>query len=300
MIIFPLFRLIFHVKKGLKWEKSGKNGNPFFCIFILRIETNGNGLKGVNSSGKWVDFFRFTFPHILRAKRTNKTVNDTFIYIFKANTLSTFLCSKLDDHYTVSTAALPGLNALLKFYSPSSEANKRNCLDDTKIFDIIKSLSRDIHVQSMVQSDRLTVFTTFQFILTSKFHTDLLKSENFETDFVYGFIQSLDGEKGITSISKLLFILDYTYSDICDFLKIDPRNLLVCFECIKQICQELHLGPFVEETFEVFACYFPIDFTPVNKKEDRLTILNEINELKLCLTSFSPRVKTLQSQKNHS
>ena len=43
----------------------------------------------------------------------------------------------------------------------------------------------------------------------------------------------------------------------------DPRNLYVCFECINLICQKLNLGPFIEETFEIFACYFPIDFTPV-------------------------------------
>lgn len=67
-----------------------------------------------------------------------------------------------------------------------------------------------------------------------------IKDEHYETDFVFGFIQAMDGEK-------------------------DPRNLLVCFECLRVICQNLQLGPFVEETFEVFSCYFPIDFTPVNR-----------------------------------
>lgn len=47
---------------------------------------------------------------------------------------------------------------------------------------------------------------------------------------------------------------------------LDPRNLMICFECLRLMCQELKLGPFVEETFEIFACYFPIDFTPVKIK----------------------------------
>ena len=90
----------------------------------------------------------------------------------------------------------------------------------------------------MIQSDRFIVFTICQFVLHSSLIIATIKQENFETDFVYGFIQAMDGEK-------------------------DPRNLLVCFECIQLICGALKLGPFVEETFETFACYFPIDFVPV-------------------------------------
>lgn len=90
----------------------------------------------------------------------------------------------------------------------------------------------------MVQADRYTVFGMCKFILCSKSLVNEIKKENYETDFVYGLIQSMDGEK-------------------------DPRNLLICFECIRLVCQQVNLGPFVDETFEVFACYFPIDFTPV-------------------------------------
>jgi hypothetical protein len=109
--------------------------------------------------------------------------------------LSVFLCSKLEDHYTVSTATLPGINALLRIYSPNGE-NTNRCLDNLRVFEMIKAISRDIHVQSMIQADRYIVFSIYQFVLASKYHLDLIKSENFDTDLVYGFIQSMDREKG--------------------------------------------------------------------------------------------------------
>ena len=140
-------------------------------------------------------------------------------------------------------AALPGLKNLL-YRQPTSQSNlettkaKQNFISKEKSLEIVKTILRDVHVQSMVQADRLTVFTMCQFILGSEAIVAQIKEQKFASDFVYGFIQSMDGEK-------------------------DPRNLYICFDCISLICQKLNLGPFVEETFEVFACYFPIDFTPV-------------------------------------
>ena len=61
---------------------------------------------------------------------------------------------------------------------------------------MIKAISRDIHVQSMIQADRYIVFSIYQFVLASKYQLDLIKSVNFDTDLVYGFIQSMDREKG--------------------------------------------------------------------------------------------------------
>lgn len=154
----------------------------------------------------------------------------------KVEYLATYLCSKLDDHYTISTAALPGLQSLLMNHQ-SSTAPNTSISNETSI-KIIKTILREIHIQSMVQADRYTVFSMCKFVLTNINLIDEIKKQSYETDFVYGFVQAMDGEK-------------------------DPRNLLICFECIRLICLQVKLGPFVDETFEVFACYFPIDFTPV-------------------------------------
>ncbi|RXM36896.1 MMS19 nucleotide excision repair protein-like [Acipenser ruthenus] len=57
-------------------------------------------------------------------------------------------------------------------------------------------------------------------------------------DFVFGFVQAIDGEK-------------------------DPRNLLLAFQIAQNILyRNYELGSFTEELFEVTSCYFPIDFYP--------------------------------------
>ncbi|KAG2462018.1 MMS19 protein, partial [Polypterus senegalus] len=57
-------------------------------------------------------------------------------------------------------------------------------------------------------------------------------------NFVFGFIQAVDGEK-------------------------DPRNLLLSFQIAQNIInRKYELGTFTEELFEVTSCYFPIDFNP--------------------------------------
>lgn len=63
----------------------------------------------------------------------------------------------------------------------------------------------------------------------------------------------------------------------------------MCFDCIRLICHNLNLGPFVEEMFEVFACYFPIDFNPVTLN---LTV-TEINSFAKINFFLSQEMKTL-------
>jgi DNA repair/transcription protein MET18/MMS19 len=151
--------------------------------------------------------------------------------------LSKFLSAKLDDHYTVSTAALPGLNILLR-RQPLTTDQTSHTISLPQSLHIIKCILKEIHVQSLIQPDRNLIFNMIKYVLTNSQIVELIKTDRYETDFVYSVIQAVDGEK-------------------------DPRNLLVSFEILRSMCQQLSLGPFVEETFDVFACYFPIDFTPV-------------------------------------
>ena len=58
-------------------------------------------------------------------------------------------------------------------------------------------------------------------------------------DFIYGLLTSMDGEK-------------------------DPRNLVLMFSIYPIVVQNIDMGPFTEEMFEVVAAYFPIDFVPVS------------------------------------
>lgn len=58
-------------------------------------------------------------------------------------------------------------------------------------------------------------------------------------DFLYCVISSMDGER-------------------------DPKNLLLLFRILPQFLRNFPLGHLAEETFDVIACYFPIDFNEVN------------------------------------
>ena len=58
-------------------------------------------------------------------------------------------------------------------------------------------------------------------------------------DFVFGFIQAVDQER-------------------------DPRNLLILFSLFPIVAKYFRLEPFTEELFEVFSCYFPVDFSAVS------------------------------------
>lgn len=71
-------------------------------------------------------------------------------------------------------------------------------------------------------------------------------AKHLDHDFVYGYIQMIDGER-------------------------DPRNLLLIFSVLTPgiVSQIAGHARFVEELFDVTSCYFPINFTP--RPNDTLT-----------------------------
>uniref|UniRef100_A0A4X1UBX3 MMS19 nucleotide excision repair protein n=2 Tax=Sus scrofa TaxID=9823 RepID=A0A4X1UBX3_PIG len=135
-----------------------------------------------------------------------------------------FYENRLKDHHLVIPSVLQGLRALsLCVALPSGLA-----------VSVLKAIFQEVHVQSLPQVDRHTVYS----IITNFMRTREEELKGLGADFTFGFIQVMDGEK-------------------------DPRNLLVAFRIVHDlISRDYSLGPFVEELFEVTSCYFPIDFTP--------------------------------------
>uniref|UniRef100_A0A2K5I6B0 MMS19 nucleotide excision repair protein n=1 Tax=Colobus angolensis palliatus TaxID=336983 RepID=A0A2K5I6B0_COLAP len=135
-----------------------------------------------------------------------------------------FYENRLKDHHLVIPSVLQGLKALsLCVALPSGLA-----------VSVLKAIFQEVHVQSLPQVDRHTVYN----IITNFMRTREEELKSLGADFTFGFIQVMDGEK-------------------------DPRNLLVAFRIVHDlISRDYSLGPFVEELFEVTSCYFPIDFTP--------------------------------------
>ncbi|XP_044772508.1 MMS19 nucleotide excision repair protein homolog isoform X5 [Neomonachus schauinslandi] len=135
-----------------------------------------------------------------------------------------FYENRLKDHHLVIPSVLQGLRALSLCVA----------LPPGLAVSVLKAIFQEVHVQSLPQMDRHTVYS----IITNFMQTREEELKGLGADFTFGFIQVMDGEK-------------------------DPRNLLVAFRIVHDlISRDYSLGPFVEELFEVTSCYFPIDFTP--------------------------------------
>uniref|UniRef100_H3CGH5 MMS19 nucleotide excision repair protein n=1 Tax=Tetraodon nigroviridis TaxID=99883 RepID=H3CGH5_TETNG len=138
--------------------------------------------------------------------------------------LITFYENRLKDHYVVIPPVLQGLRALTKC----------RVLPPGSAVAMLRAVFQDVHVQSLMLAERACVYS----MLLNLMETREAELKGLGADFVFGFVQSMDGER-------------------------DPRNLLLAFQVAKNIIQRgYELGGFTEEMFEVTSCYFPIDFTP--------------------------------------
>ncbi|KAM9326174.1 MMS19 nucleotide excision repair protein homolog [Gastrophryne carolinensis] len=138
--------------------------------------------------------------------------------------LVVFYENRLKDHHVITPHVLQGLKAL----------SMSEVFPQGLVVSVLKSIFQEVHVQSLLQVDRHTVYM----IITNFMNSQEEELKSLGADFTFGFIQVMDGEK-------------------------DPRNLLVAFHIVHDIITKSYsLGPFVEELFEVVSCYFPIDFNP--------------------------------------
>ncbi|XP_015201878.2 MMS19 nucleotide excision repair protein homolog isoform X1 [Lepisosteus oculatus] len=157
----------------------------------------------------------------------------------EAEVLTVFYENRLKDHYVITPHVLQGIKALTQ--SPA--------LPPGLAVSILKSLFQDIHVQSLMQAERSCVYSILLNLMESREEGEgpsggrqrMSSGEELKklgADFVFGFVQAIDGEK-------------------------DPRNLLLAFQIARNILHRgYELGLFAEELFEVTSCYFPIDFSP--------------------------------------
>lgn len=44
----------------------------------------------------------------------------------------------------------------------------------------------------------------------------------------------------------------------------DPRCLMKVFSIFCNVMRKMDLGPFMEDMFELIACYYPIEYQPVS------------------------------------
>ncbi|XP_035002527.2 MMS19 nucleotide excision repair protein homolog isoform X1 [Hippoglossus stenolepis] len=160
--------------------------------------------------------------------------------------LIAFYENRLKDHYVITPSVLQGLRALTKCAA----------LPPGSAVSMLRSLFQDVHVQSLMLAERSCVYS----MLINLMETREAELKGLGADFVFGFVQSMDGER-------------------------DPRNLLLAFQIAKSIIHRGYdLGKFTEELFEVTSCYFPIDFTPPSNDPHGITKDDLIEALRAVLS----------------
>lgn len=160
--------------------------------------------------------------------------------------LIAFYENRLKDHYAITPHVLRGLKALAK----------STVLPPGSAVSILRSLFQDVNVQSLMLAERSCVYNILISLMGSR--EDELKGLG--PDFVFGFVQAVDGER-------------------------DPRNLLLAFQIARNIIHRGYdLSQFTEELFEVTSCYFPIDFTPPPNDPHGITQEELILALRAVLT----------------
>ncbi|EDW84761.1 uncharacterized protein Dwil_GK12962 [Drosophila willistoni] len=160
--------------------------------------------------------------------------------------LTRFYTDRLRDHHNVMPAIIDGIQAMVHM-----KQLPRKC-----VVDILQAFFQYTTCQSQTRGDRTKLFNTFKY-LTENFKPEL---QAMAGDFVYGLINSIDGER-------------------------DPRNLDIIFSFMPDFISTYPLLHLAEEMFEIFACYFPIDFNPSKQDPEAITRDDLAAKLTKCLVA---------------
>lgn len=173
-----------------------------------------------------------------------KNIPNDFLKQEQLTFIIQFYCDRMKDHHSIAPQVICGLLAIVQMKN----------FPRSNIVQILQLLFAQIPCQSQVRNDRANIFSIIQHV-SDNFQPEL---EAWGTDYVYGVIQAIDGER-------------------------DPRNLLFLFEFMPRFISTYPLKHFNEEMFEVFSCYFPIDFHPSPNDPKAITRDLLAEKLKTCL-----------------
>ncbi|KAL7727200.1 hypothetical protein ACLKA6_004464 [Drosophila palustris] len=160
--------------------------------------------------------------------------------------LTTFYTDRLRDHHNVMPAIIEGMNALVRMKE----------LPPASVTLLLQAFFQYTTCQSQTRGDRTKIFNILKY-LTLHFQPELVKMSG---DFLYGLINSIDGER-------------------------DPRNLDIIFSFMPEFISQYPLLHLAEEMFEIFACYFPIDFNPSKQDPEAITRDALAEKLTNCLVA---------------
>ncbi|CRK86720.1 CLUMA_CG000553, isoform A [Clunio marinus] len=155
-----------------------------------------------------------------------------------------FYCDRMKDHHSISPQVIIGLVAIIKM---------KNLPRSSPVL-VLQQIFANIPCQTQVRGDRANIFTIIQY-LSDNYQVEL---QAMGADFIYGVIQAVEGER-------------------------DPRNLVFLFEFMPRFINTYPLRHLSEEMFEVFSCYFPIDFFPSPNDPQAITRDILAEKLSVCL-----------------
>uniref|UniRef100_W8BDA6 MMS19 nucleotide excision repair protein n=2 Tax=Ceratitis capitata TaxID=7213 RepID=W8BDA6_CERCA len=160
--------------------------------------------------------------------------------------ITTFYTDRCKDQHSVIPAVIDGFCALLEMNElPESSAPK-----------IMEAFFKHSSCQSHQRGERAKWFKILK-VSAERFEKALMRSG---TDFMFGVINSIDGER-------------------------DPRNLDFVFSFMPDLLNRFPLFHLGEEMFEIFACYFPIDFTPSRDDPSYISRDELAHKLSNCLVA---------------
>ncbi|XP_050318222.1 MMS19 nucleotide excision repair protein [Bactrocera neohumeralis] len=160
--------------------------------------------------------------------------------------LTAFYTDRLKDHHSVLPAVIEGIHALLEMTELPAESVPK----------FLNTFFKHSSCQSHQRGERGKWFKILQ--LASQRYDKELKEMG--GDFMYGLINSIDGEH-------------------------DPRNLDFVFTFMPDLIKHFSLLHLAEEMFEIFACYFPIDFTPSREDPSNISRNELAAKLSDCLVA---------------
>uniref|UniRef100_A0A8D8S2B1 MMS19 nucleotide excision repair protein n=1 Tax=Cacopsylla melanoneura TaxID=428564 RepID=A0A8D8S2B1_9HEMI len=161
--------------------------------------------------------------------------------------LLAFYCDRLKDHHSI----VPDI--LLGFYNLSDMKH----LPQDGYIKMFPAIFLNFNCQSQLILDR----KLFYEILFKCMQHNLDGLKPMGPDFVYGVIQSIDGER-------------------------DPRNLIFLFTTLVPLfLKNFEMYHLNEEMFDIMACYFPVDFRPKENDPDAISREDLSNALMPNLTA---------------
>lgn len=157
-----------------------------------------------------------------------------------------FYNDRLRDHHSLVPHILSGINTLSRMKNAAQDDVLR------LLFTILSGTV--ITCQSQQREERCLIFDLI-IHCSVRFYATLRPRKN---DYIQGVINAIEGER-------------------------DPRNLVKLFDFMPKFIEMYPLDHWADEMFEVFACYYPIDFYPSPNDPNAITRDGLSNKLGQCL-----------------